>query len=228
MRTTTNIIPEEPIILDVEHAFNKFFHSHGKHCLSWSNSGEIGRNGRSERSGRRCRIGRSGQSGQVGKVVEIDGEKSMKLESSPQVTKSKRSLHWCRSISKKNTCAFFLLQYQSKSYYIIGQEVYYSIGRFITLSGNYYIIGRFVLHYRARITVSGVYYIIGWCSCRGTNVVNHINYPDEIALFTPPSKVMQMSIHVKYDITMDVGPNNGLILGPYIRVKSNKKCCLIP
>ena len=55
-----------------------------------------------------------------------------------------------------------LLQYQSKSYYIIGQEVYYSIGRF------YYIIGQllqyraFSLHYRAVITVSGVYYIIGW------------------------------------------------------------------
>ena len=57
-----------------------------------------------------------------------------------------------------------LLQYQSKSYYIIGQEVYYSIGRFITLSGSYYIIGRFLLHYRAVITVSGVYYIIGWYS----------------------------------------------------------------
>ena len=55
-----------------------------------------------------------------------------------------------------------LLQYQSKSYYIIGQEVYYSIGPFITLSGSYYIIGRFLLHYRAVITVSGVYYIIGW------------------------------------------------------------------
>ncbi len=27
-----------------------------------------------------------------------------------------------------------LLQYQSKNYYIIGQELYYSIGRFITLS----------------------------------------------------------------------------------------------
>ena len=57
-----------------------------------------------------------------------------------------------------------LLQYQSKSYYIIGQEVYYSIGRFITLSGSYYSIGRFLLHYRAVITVSGVYYIIGWYS----------------------------------------------------------------
>ena len=59
-----------------------------------------------------------------------------------------------------------LLQYQSKSYYIIGQEVYYSIGRFITLSGSYYIIGRFLLHYRAVITVSGVYYIIGWYNSR--------------------------------------------------------------
>ena len=37
-------------------------------------------------------------------------------------------------------------------------------GGFITLSGSYYIIGRFLLHYRARITVSGVYYIIGWYS----------------------------------------------------------------
>ena len=50
-----------------------------------------------------------------------------------------------------------LLQYQSKSYYIIGQEVYYSIGRF------YYIIGQllqyraFLLHYRAVITVSGAF-----------------------------------------------------------------------
>ena len=48
-----------------------------------------------------------------------------------------------------------LLQYQSKSYYIIGQEVYYSIGRFITLSGSYYSIGRFF------ITLSSSYYSIG-------------------------------------------------------------------
>ena len=79
-------------------------------------------------------------------MVEI-AEKSLKLEISPKVIKSKRSLHWCRSISKKIP-AHFLLQYQSKSYYIIGQEVYYSIGR--------------LLHYRAIITLSGVfYYIIG-------------------------------------------------------------------
>ena len=97
----------------------------------------------------------------MGKVVEIDCEKPMKLETSPKVTKSKRSLHWCHSISKKISVQV-LLQYQSKSYYIIGQEVYYSIGRFITLSGSYYIIGRFLLNYRAVITVSGVYYIIGW------------------------------------------------------------------
>ena len=83
----------------------------------------------------------------MGKVVEIDCEKSMKLETSPKVTKSKRSLHWCRSISKKISVQV-LLQYQSKSYYIIGQEVYYSIGR--------------LLHYRAVITLSGIfYYIIG-------------------------------------------------------------------
>ena len=47
-----------------------------------------------------------------------------------------------------------LLQYQSKNYYIIGQEVYYGIGRFITLSGVfYYIIGQ-LLQYRAFITLS--------------------------------------------------------------------------
>ena len=71
-------------------------------------------------------------------------------------------------ISKKLSVPV-LLQYQSKSDYIIGQEVYYSIGHFITLPGTYYIIGHFLLHYLARITVSGVYYIIGWysllCSC---------------------------------------------------------------
>ena len=73
------------------------------------------------------------------------------------MTKSKRSLHWCCSSSKKYLCRFYY-SISQKSYYIIGQEVYYSIGRF------YYIIGRFLLHYRARITVSGVYYIIGWYS----------------------------------------------------------------
>ena len=89
----------------------------------------------------------------MGKVVEIDCEKSMKLETSRNVTKSKRSLHWCRSISKKIS-VHVLLQYQSKSYYIIGQEVYYSIGRF------YYIIGQ-LLQYRAFITLSvGTAFII--------------------------------------------------------------------
>ena len=86
-------------------------------------------------------------------MVEIDCEKPMKLETSPKVTKSKRSLHWCRSISKQISVQV-LLQYQSKSYYIIGQEVYYSIGRFVTLSGVfYYIIGQ-LLQYRAFITLS--------------------------------------------------------------------------
>ena len=89
----------------------------------------------------------------MGKVVEIDCEKPMMLETSPKVTKSKRSLHCCRSISKRISVQV-LLQYQSKSYYIIGQEVYYSIGPFITLSGVfYYIIGQ-LLQYRAFITLS--------------------------------------------------------------------------
>ena len=96
----------------------------------------------------------------MGKVVEIDREKQIKLETSPKVTKSKRSLHWCRSICKKNICAGFitvsvkkllhywagsLLQYRA-FYYIIGQLLHYR-AFFITLSGSYYSIGR-LLHYR--------------------------------------------------------------------------------
>ena len=71
----------------------------------------------------------------------------MKLETSPKVTKSKRSLHSCRSISKKYLCTF---------YYSISQKVITLSGRrFITVSGV-------LLHYRAVITLSGVfYYIIG-------------------------------------------------------------------
>ena len=92
-------------------------------------------------------------------MVEIDCEKSMKLETSRNVTKSKRSLHWCRSISKKYLCTF---------YYSISQKVITLSGRrfitvsggFITLSGSYYSIGRFyyiigqLLQYRAFITLS--------------------------------------------------------------------------
>ena len=81
------------------------------------------------------------------------------LETSRNVTKSKRSLHWCRSISKKYLCTF---------YYSISQKVITLSGRrfitvsggFITLSGSYYSIGRFyyiigqLLQYRAFITLS--------------------------------------------------------------------------
>ena len=94
-------------------------------------------------------------------MVEIDCEKSMKLETSPKVTKSKRSLHWCCSTSKKLSVQV-LLQYQSNSYYISGR-------RFITVAGvllHYQAVitlsGVVLLHYRARITVSGVYYIIDY------------------------------------------------------------------
>ena len=78
----------------------------------------------------------------MGKVVEIDCEKAMKLETSPKVTKSKRSLHWCRTISKHYLCRF---------YYSISQNV-------ITLSGRRCItVSGVVLHYRAVITLSGVF-----------------------------------------------------------------------
>ena len=46
--------------------------------------------------------------------------------------------------------------------YIIGQDVYYSIGRFYYIIGHLLHYRAFLLHYRALITVSGVYYIIGW------------------------------------------------------------------
>ena len=85
--------------------------------------------------------------GKVGKVGKIDCEKSMKLETSPKVTKSKRSLHWCRSIST-TLYVQVLLQYQSKRYYIIGQEFYYSIGRFYYIIGHLLHARAFVLHYR--------------------------------------------------------------------------------
>ena len=95
----------------------------------------------------------------MGKVVEIDCEKSMKLETSRNVTKSTRSLHWCRSISKIYLCTF---------YYSISQKVITLSGRrfitlsggFITLSGSYYSIGHFyyiigqLLQYRAFIALS--------------------------------------------------------------------------
>ena len=83
----------------------------------------------------------------MGKVVEIDCEKPMKLETSPKVTKSKRSLHWCRSISKK-----------------ISVQVFYSISqKVITLSGRRFTtVSGVLFHYRAVITLSGVFrYIIG-------------------------------------------------------------------
>ena len=95
----------------------------------------------------------------MGKVVEIDCEKSMKLETSRNVTKSKPSLHWCRSISKKYLCTF----YHSISQKVItlsGRRFITVSGGFITLSGSYYSIGRFyyiigqLLQYRAFITLS--------------------------------------------------------------------------
>ena len=88
----------------------------------------------------------------MGKVVEIDCEKSMKLETSPKVTKSKRRLHWCRSISKKISVQV-LLQYQSKIITLSGSRFITLSDVFITLSGTYYIIGH-VLQYLAFITLS--------------------------------------------------------------------------
>ena len=84
----------------------------------------------------------------MGNVVEMDCEKSLKLETSPKVTKSKRSLHWCRSISDKLSAHFFITVSVKKL-------LHYRAGGLLQYRA-------FLLHYRALITVSGVYYIIGW------------------------------------------------------------------
>ena len=94
----------------------------------------------------------------MGKVVEIDCEKSMKLETSRNVTKSKRSLHWCRPV--KHICARFItVSVKKLLHYRAGGLLQYRVvllhyravitvsGVFITLSGSYYSIGR-LLHYR--------------------------------------------------------------------------------
>ena len=84
----------------------------------------------------------------MGKVIEIDCEKSMKLKTSPKVTRSKykRRLHWCRSISKELSVQV-LLQYQSKVITLSGR-------RFVTVSGVFYYIIGHVLQYRTFITLS--------------------------------------------------------------------------
>ena len=92
-------------------------------------------------------------------MVEIDCEKSMKLETSRNVTKSKRSLHWCRSISKKYLCTFYY-SISQKVITLSGTRFITVSGGFITLSGSYYSIGCFyyiigqLLQYRAFITLS--------------------------------------------------------------------------
>ena len=96
----------------------------------------------------------------MGKVVEIYCEKSMKLETSPKVTKSKRSLHWCRSISKKIICAGFISGSVKKLlHYRAGGLLQYQAfllhyWAFITLSGVFYYIIGHVLQYRAFMTLS--------------------------------------------------------------------------
>ena len=62
------------------------------------------------------------------------------------------------AVSVKKISVQVLLQYQSKSYYIIGQEVYYIIGRFLLQYRAVVVVVVFI----SVITVSGVYYIIGW------------------------------------------------------------------
>ena len=83
----------------------------------------------------------------------------MKLETSRNLTKSKRSLYWCRSISKKYLCTFYY-SISQKVITLSGRRFITVSGSFITLSGSYYSIGHFyyvigqLLQYRAFITLS--------------------------------------------------------------------------
>ena len=89
-------------------------------------------------------------------LVEIDCTKSMKLETSPKVTKSKQSLHWCRR-SVKIICAFFITVSVKMLLpgTLSGRRFITVSGVFITLSGTYNLHYRaFLLHYRARINYS--------------------------------------------------------------------------
>ena len=98
-------------------------------------------------------------------LVEIDSEKSMKLETSPKVT------IYTPCTCPNEVCigvAVSVKKYPRIFYYSISQKVITLLGRrfitvsgvFITLSGTYYIIGRFYyiigheLQYRAFITLS--------------------------------------------------------------------------
>ena len=84
----------------------------------------------------------------MGKVVEIDCEKSMKLETSPNVTISPNEDCIGVAVSVKNICAGFItVSVKKLLHYWAGGLLQYRA---------------FLLHYRAVITLSGVfYYIIG-------------------------------------------------------------------
>ena len=86
----------------------------------------------------------------MGKVVEIDCEKPMKLETSPKVTKSKRSLHWCRSISKKYLCRV------SITVLIVKKLLHNQAGGLLQYRAVFITLSVQLLHYRAFcITGSG-------------------------------------------------------------------------
>ena len=95
----------------------------------------------------------------MGKVVEIDCEKSMKLETSSNVT-SPNGICIGVAESVKNYLCRFYYSISQKVITLSGRRFITVSGVFITLSGTYYIIGCFyyiighVLQYRAFITLS--------------------------------------------------------------------------
>ena len=105
-------------------------------------------------------------------MVEIDCEKSVKLETSRNVTKSKRSLHWCRR-SVKNICAGFItVSVKKLLHYRAGGLLQYRAVLLHYRAFFYYIIGH-VLQYRAFITLS-----VGTTALSGrpTNVVRNAHH----------------------------------------------------
>ena len=103
------------------------------------------------------------------------------------MTKSKRSLHWCRSISKKNVCAGFItVSVKKLLHYRAGGLLQYRAVLLhyraaITLSGFfYYNIGQ-VLQYRAFITLS-----VGTASLV-SSFPAHVTLPLSSVVCHPPS-----------------------------------------
>ena len=89
----------------------------------------------------------------MGKVIEIDCEKSMKLETSPKVT-CPNEVCIVVAVSVRNYLCRFYYSISQKVITLSGRRCISVSGVFITLSGVFYFIIGHVLQYRAFITLS--------------------------------------------------------------------------